>query len=206
MTKQEMLDQLRETMSDETHQEKAEIVEQIMAAAVEIQDAICAASAAIWQIGRRFEIGELFVPVLTIAGEKTEGCVAVFRRYLARERRTLAGGRVLIGSVQGDIHGIGKSVVVTMLSACGFDVVDPGAGPPVMEFIDDQQVVLEGLCQESGKQRFFLGSDQVVDQVSGVVEAQLAPLVAKIQSQPVAICAFPSSGLPTRMMGSALII
>lgn len=142
-----------------------------MAAAVAIRNPICAAPAAIWQIGRHFAIGEVFVLVLIIAGEKTEVCVAVFRSYLPCEWRTLAGGCVLIGSVQGDIHGISKSIVLTMLSASGFEVDDLGAGPLVMEFIADQRVVLEGLRRESGQQRVIRGSDQVVDQVSSVLEA-----------------------------------
>lgn len=140
MSKHELLSQLREALVGEADQDRiAEIAEQVVAADIEIQDAIDASSAAIREIGKKFETGEVFLPDLMIAGKKMEVCTAVFKPHLEIEQRTSVGGRIVIGSVKGDIHDIGKNLVATMLSVGGFEVVDLGVGVPAMEFIKAAQ-------------------------------------------------------------------
>ena len=86
-------------------------------------------------IGRRFADGEAFIPELIMAGEIMQGITAKVKPYLKAEApRKL--GKVVLCTVQGDIHDIGKDIVVTMLDIAGFDVVDLGvdvAVPTVVE-------------------------------------------------------------------------
>jgi len=136
MSKQELLNQLREALTgDASQDEVTEIAEVVVASDVEIQDAIDTASTAIREIGQKFETGEVFLPDLMIAGKKMERCMAVFRPHLEVEEDKSVGGRIVIGSVTGDIHDIGKNLVATMLSVGGFEVVDLGVGIGAMEFI-----------------------------------------------------------------------
>jgi methylmalonyl-CoA mutase cobalamin-binding domain/chain len=136
MSKPELLNQLQEALVGDAGQESvAEIAEQIVAEGIDIQAAIDTASAAIREIGEKFETGEVFLPDLMIAGKKMERCMAVFKPQLEVERRTSTGARIVIGSVMGDIHDIGKNLVATMLSVGGFEVVDLGVGVPAMEFV-----------------------------------------------------------------------
>jgi trimethylamine corrinoid protein len=136
MSKQELLNQLREALAGDASQERvADIAEQIVAEGIDIQVAIDAASAAIREIGEKFETGEVFLPDLMIAGKKMERAMAVFRPHLEVERQAGAGGRIVIGTVKGDIHDIGKNLVATMLSVGGFEVIDLGVGVPAMEFV-----------------------------------------------------------------------
>ena len=87
--------------------------------------------------GEKWEAGEYFLPELAFSAEVMKAALDVLRPSLLRAAGTRApGGRVVIGTVQGDIHDIGKSVVSTLLSAHGFDVLDLGANVTHERFID----------------------------------------------------------------------
>jgi methanogenic corrinoid protein MtbC1 len=78
-------------------------------------------------VGEAFSCGEMFLPDLVLAAEAMKGAVAELEPELERQgsqRQIL--GKVVIGTVQGDIHDIGKTLVATMLSASGFQVFDLG--------------------------------------------------------------------------------
>ena len=82
-------------------------------------------------VGDAFARGEAFLPELVMAGEAMKAAVATLDPELKRrgsERQML--GRIVIGTVEGDIHEIGKSLVATMLGASGFDVIDLGVDTP----------------------------------------------------------------------------
>jgi trimethylamine corrinoid protein len=88
-------------------------------------------------LGDRFAQGEVFLPHLVMGGEAMKAAIAVLEPELARrqqQRQVL--GKVVIGTVQGDIHEIGKSLVATMLSANGFQVFDLGVDVPVSTFVE----------------------------------------------------------------------
>mgnify|MGYP001068767154 CR=1 FL=1 len=136
MSTQDLLNQLREALlGDAGQDEVAEVADEIVSSDIDIQDAIDTASAAIREIGQKFETGEVFLPDLMIAGKKMERCMAVFKPHLEVEDQTAVGGRIVIGAVSGDIHDIGKNLVATMLSVGGFEVVDLGVGVGAMDFI-----------------------------------------------------------------------
>jgi trimethylamine corrinoid protein len=88
-------------------------------------------------LGDRFARGEVFLPHLVMGGEAMKAAIAVLEPELAKrqqQRRVL--GKVVIGTVAGDIHEIGKSLVATMLSANGFQVFDLGVDVPVSTFVE----------------------------------------------------------------------
>ena len=87
-------------------------------------------------IGDAFGRGEAFLPELVMAGEAMKAAVAILDpelRKLGTERRML--GRVVIATVEGDIHEIGKTLVATMLGASGFEVYDLGVDAPSEKII-----------------------------------------------------------------------
>lgn len=86
-------------------------------------------------VGEQFEQGEMFLPDLVLAGEAMKAATAILEPEIqktGRKRETL--GRVILGTVNGDIHEIGKTLVGTMLSASGFEVFDLGVDVPVEMF------------------------------------------------------------------------
>lgn len=87
------------------------------------------------EAGRRFECEEYFVPELLLAARAMKGSLELIRPLLAA-RGAEPTGRVVIGTVKGDLHDIGKNLVSSMLEGGGFDVVDLGADVPPEKFID----------------------------------------------------------------------
>ncbi len=88
-------------------------------------------------VGEGFARGELFIPDLMMSGEAMKAAIAALEPELMRrkqQRETL--GKVVIGTVQGDIHEIGKTLVATMLAANGFEVYDLGVDVSPQQFID----------------------------------------------------------------------
>ncbi len=89
------------------------------------------------EVGRRFECGELFLMQLILSGEAMKAGVQVLKPEILRLQKELKGmGTYLIGTVEGDIHDIGKSIVTAMLTAEGFDVVDLGVDVPDQLFVE----------------------------------------------------------------------
>jgi trimethylamine corrinoid protein len=94
------------------------------------------------QVGEAFAKGDAFLPELVMAGEAMKAAVAVLEPELARrgtERKIL--GKVILCTVEGDIHEIGKTLVGTMLSSAGFKVFDLGVDVPVMKLVEKTREV-----------------------------------------------------------------
>ncbi len=93
-------------------------------------------------VGEQFAAGDMFLPDLVLAGEAMKTAVAVLEPEMKRrgsERKML--GKVVLGTVKGDIHEIGKTLVATMLSASGFQVFDLGVDVPIEKFADKAREV-----------------------------------------------------------------
>ncbi len=86
------------------------------------------------EVGRRFECEEYFVPELLLAGRAMKGALELVRPLLAASGAQPAG-RVVIGTVKGDLHDIGKNIVSAMLEGGGFEVTDLGADVPPQKFV-----------------------------------------------------------------------
>jgi corrinoid protein of di/trimethylamine methyltransferase len=93
-------------------------------------------SEGIREVGELWEEGEYFLPELIQGAEAMKAAMAVLRPALEAGRGPDASvGAVVIGTVQGDLHDIGKSLVATLLAAHGFEVHDLGADVPVEAFV-----------------------------------------------------------------------
>jgi corrinoid protein of di/trimethylamine methyltransferase len=88
-------------------------------------------------VGAEYAAGEMFLPDLVLAGEAMKAAVAVLEPEMQRQgtKRQMLG-TVVIGTVEGDIHDIGKTLVATMLSSSGFQVYDMGVDVPIQTFLD----------------------------------------------------------------------
>ncbi|MFW9831195.1 MAG: corrinoid protein [Candidatus Thorarchaeota archaeon] len=92
-------------------------------------------TAGIRVLGDRFEKGEAFLPELAVAAETMKQALEFLEPYLAKTVDREALGTIVIGTVQGDIHDIGKSIVATMLTVAGFTVYDLGVEVTPENFI-----------------------------------------------------------------------
>jgi len=87
------------------------------------------------EIGDRFNRGILFLFDLVAAADVMKFAMNVLLPFMENERTPQSLGRVLIGTVEGDIHDIGKNIVVSFLTVSGFEVIDIGRDQAVEEFI-----------------------------------------------------------------------
>ena len=87
-------------------------------------------------IGEKFKTGEVYIPEVLLSARALNEALEVLEPYLARGKRE-AKGKVLIGTVQGDLHDIGKNMVTTMLRGVGFEVKDIGVNVPREQFVEE---------------------------------------------------------------------
>jgi len=99
-------------------------------------------------VGQRYEEGIYFLPELMLAGEMLIGVADILKPELAKMPEVKRHGKVLIGTVEGDIHDIGKNIVTFMLDVNGFEVLDLGVDVPPQKFVEavgDSQPQVIGL-------------------------------------------------------------
>jgi 5-methyltetrahydrofolate--homocysteine methyltransferase len=90
---------------------------------------------AMQEVGQRFENGECFVPEMLIAARAMQTGLAILRPHLvAADIKPL--GKVIVGTVKGDLHDIGKNLVSMMMEGAGFDVVDLGVDIEAAKFVE----------------------------------------------------------------------
>jgi trimethylamine corrinoid protein len=100
----------------------------------------------IQRVGELWEQGEYFLPELIASAEAMKAAMTVLEPELARQRiQARTAGRVVIGTVEGDIHDIGKNLVAAMLQAGGFEVFDLGADVKLERFIAEAESTGAGL-------------------------------------------------------------
>ena len=87
-------------------------------------------------VGKRFADSEYFIPDLVYSGEILKAVNELVKPKLGKAEETKRRGKVVFGTVAGDIHDIGKDIVVFMLDVNGFEVYDLGIDVPVQKFVD----------------------------------------------------------------------
>jgi 5-methyltetrahydrofolate--homocysteine methyltransferase len=91
--------------------------------------------AAMSEVGRLFEEGEYFVPEMLIAARAMQSGLALLKPYL-KEADVKSAGKVVIGTVKGDLHDIGKNLVAMMLEGAGFEIIDLGTDVAPEKFVE----------------------------------------------------------------------
>jgi corrinoid protein of di/trimethylamine methyltransferase len=133
----ELLVHLTSAVVDGEPEQAGELAQQALAAGFEPLSIIDEALVPGMRIvGEKFECGDYFLPNLIFSANSMQEAMKYLEPELAKRQQQLASaGRVVIGTVQGDIHEIGKSLVGTMLSANGFQVFDLGVDVPPETFV-----------------------------------------------------------------------
>lgn len=86
-------------------------------------------------VGDKYEDGEFFLSELIMAGILASEVAALLKPHMLKTQRT-ALGTIVMGTVKGDIHDIGKNIVIMMLDAAGFEVIDLGVDVPTEKFVE----------------------------------------------------------------------
>jgi methanogenic corrinoid protein MtbC1 len=132
-----MASDLAVLLSDLKEQEALDMVKKKLAEEIDPMEILGQAREGMEIVGERFSKGEYFLPDLIYSGEILKGITGLVEPYMKEaETETEKLGKVIIGTVAGDIHDIGKDLVVFMLDINGFEVYDLGIDVPVQNFVD----------------------------------------------------------------------
>ena len=126
---------LIEAMANMKEDEAVRVAQQLLQSGEDPLKVLEASREAMTIIGKRFEEGEYFLPELILAGEMLKTISTMAQEKLGKGVEISRSGKVLIGTVQGDIHDIGKDIVVFMLDSAGFEVLDLGIDVPHEKFV-----------------------------------------------------------------------
>jgi len=134
----EYFEKLAQTIVDGEDEECVRLVNEGLEAGVDPLDAVEKGLAkGINKVGKDFGAGIIFLPELAMAADvMKQGAAILDERIKASGKKRASYGKVVIGTIKGDIHDIGKSVVAAVLQANGYDVVDIGIDIDVEAFID----------------------------------------------------------------------
>jgi methanogenic corrinoid protein MtbC1 len=131
-----MSGELAKLLSDLREPEALEFVDKALGEGVDPEVLLGEAKEGMNIVGERFANETYFIPDLVFSGEILKGVVKRLEPHLKKGEAAERLGKVIIGTVAGDIHDIGKNLVVFMLDVNGFEVVDLGIDVPVQKFID----------------------------------------------------------------------
>ena len=123
-------------MADLKEEETLALVRELIQGKTNPLDILDDARSAMEVVGKRFETGEYFIPDLLMAGEILKGISDIVKPLLEAGQADRKKGKVIIGTVAGDIHDIGKDIVTFMLDVNGYDVLDLGIDVPVSVFVE----------------------------------------------------------------------
>ncbi len=131
-----MTQELIQAITDMREEEAIELTKQLLDNGTEPVVILDACREAMTIIGRRFEDGDCFIPELILAGEMLGQISAIVKPRLQQNSAAKKIGKVVLGTVQGDIHDIAKDIVGFMLDVNGFEVTDLGVDVPPAKFVE----------------------------------------------------------------------
>lgn len=123
----------------------------------------------IQKVGDLWEQGEYFLPELIASAEAMKSAMRIIQPELEKGGlKARSTGRAVIGTIEGDIHDIGKSLVASLLSANGFDVFDLGADVKLSRFIEKaQEVEADLICLSSLLTTTMMGQKELIQMLEG---------------------------------------
>ncbi|MEW6440226.1 MAG: corrinoid protein [bacterium] len=126
---------------------------------------------ALKEVGEKFERREVFVPEMMIAAKSMQSCVDLLKPFIAKGEETNRG-TVVIGTVFGDLHDIGKNLVRLLLESSGFQVIDLGENVPAAKFVEAARAHKAAVVGLSSL--LTTGDPHVLETVKALRESELA--------------------------------
>ncbi len=131
-----MSDKLVQTIADMNEDEALALTKEMLEAGTPPVQILDDCRAAMEVVGKRFEQGQYFIPELILAGEMLKTISAEVKPHIKSDTSVKKDKRVVVGTVKGDIHDIGKDIVVFMLDVSGFAVTDLGVDVAPEAFVE----------------------------------------------------------------------
>ncbi|MCW3992340.1 MAG: cobalamin-dependent protein [Candidatus Bathyarchaeota archaeon] len=134
-------EELRRAIVDIRYEEVGSLVDDALKAGLKPLEILGELRAGLDIVGDRYQAGEYFLSQLFLAAETMKNALEAIQPLLLDERGSEPRGTIVIGSIEGDIHDFGKTIVSSLLMAAGFDVVDIGVDVPAARFVDEAERV-----------------------------------------------------------------
>lgn len=166
-----MSDELVEAIADMRDEEAVELAGRLLDGGTPPLEILEDCRKAMAIVGQRFEDEEYFIPELILAGETLKAISDVVKPRLSGGGDAAKNGRVVLGTVAGDIHDIGKDIVSFMLDVNGFEVYDLGVDVPVDTFVAKVRELRPEVVALSGF--LTLAFDSMKDTVEALEQAGL---------------------------------
>jgi len=170
-----MAGELVKLLSDLKEPESLAFVKKALAEGADPMDLLGQAREAMNIVGQRFASAEYFIPDLVYSGVILKSIVEMLEPHIKKGQEAKRLGKVIIGTVAGDIHDIGKDLVVFMLDVNGFEVLDLGIDVPIEKFVDTIKETGSTVVGLSGF--LTLAFQSMKDTVEGIKEAGLRDTV-----------------------------
>lgn len=168
-----MAGKLAKLLSDLKEPEVLEFVEKALGKGVDPMELLGETQEGMKIVGQRFAEEKYFIPDLVFSGEILKRVVTMLEPHLKEKKgeKSERLGKIIIGTVEGDIHDIGKDLVVFMLDVNGFEVFDLGIDVPVQKFVDTIKETGSGVVGLSGF--LTLAFDSMKETVDAIQDAGL---------------------------------
>ncbi len=166
MKKEDLLSRMEKAIIEGDKAESAALAGEAIKAKLDLNEVIEKGYVpGIQKVGDLWENGDYFLPELITSAECMKAAMAVLQPELDKAKiKTKSKGKVVIGTVEGDIHDIGKNLVASMLSANGFEVVDLGADVKLETFVRKaEETKADFICLSALLTTTMLGQKKVIE-------------------------------------------
>jgi methanogenic corrinoid protein MtbC1 len=142
MSEEEIIEELRKAVLNYDDEAAEKLAEEAVKKNIDFLKAIKEGPVkGITELGEKYSTKEIFLPELMVGANACIIATNILKTQIKAKKEMKSLGKIVIGTVEGDIHFIGKNLVATMLEASGFDVYDIGEDQPVANFIDKAREV-----------------------------------------------------------------
>lgn len=145
-----MPSQLVEAIADMRDADAIALTRQILDSNADPMSILDDCRAAMEIVGKRFEQGDYFLPELILAGETLKQISTLVKPRIQQASHAPIGAKIILGTVRGDIHDIGKDIVAFMLDVNGFQVFDLGVDVPAQTFVEKIAAIKPDIVALSG--------------------------------------------------------
>jgi corrinoid protein of di/trimethylamine methyltransferase len=137
----DVMEELRQSVMNYDEEAAEKVAKKILELKMDPYKAITEGlTPAIKEMGNRFERGEAFLPELIMATDAMNAAVKILEKEITQDRlQSTKKGRIVLGTVKGDIHNIGKNIVGIMLGTAGYEVIDLGVDVEPSKFVEEAE-------------------------------------------------------------------
>lgn len=168
MSNEEFLNMVKKAIVEGNKDEAEHLAQKAIAEKMDLNEVIeMGYIPGIQEVGRLWEEGEYFLPELITSAECMKASMEIMKPELEKAHIiTRSAGKIVIGTVEGDIHDIGKNLVASILSANGFDVIDLGADVKLDKFIEKaEEVNADLICLSALLTTTMTGQKRLVERL-----------------------------------------